>query len=135
MSIGDALAKLDAGLDEDEAIAMAALEGPASLSPDWDAIVAPYRATHIVLDDFDVQLAGDLKGGVATHIARHDPVRALRQAEAVRKPVEIYRRNAAELDEATQDGDLTYAAYAEGYRDACQMFVAALAGIYIEDQS
>ncbi|WP_227979953.1 hypothetical protein [Nocardia spumae] len=46
--------------------------------------------------------------------------------------IEVYRTKAAELEAAVSDGDQTYAAYSEGYRDACLTFVEALSSIYAE---
>lgn len=75
MSIEDALAKLTAGLDRDEAIARRELD-------DWD---------QSVVNGVDVE--GTVGGGPMEHIERHGPATVLRQVEAIRKVIAEHADN------------------------------------------
>ena len=143
MEIDDVLARLSAGLDRDEQLARAATELPRPITK-YPEKRPPWAPERWVVDRGDLRSMNgvadpihDLEGGtrseaVADHMARQDPARTLRQVDAIRNPLEVYRSKAADLETAISDGDQTYAAYSEGYRDACLMFVRALASIYAD---
>lgn len=116
----DPLHRLTAGLAEEERAARL------SQRPDW---AATPEGSVWDSEGWVADVAGDLNA----HVARQDPRATLDRVEAIRGPVEVYRVKAAELEAAVHDADQTYAAYSEGYRDACLMFVRALASIYPED--
>lgn len=105
MSIDDVLARLSAGLAEDERIAREAI------SPD-----SPSGMSEKEENDF-----------------RHNPARVLRDVEAMRKvlaehekTVQILRKNRGVIGSAASNK------YTEGYQDACEAIIEALAGIYAE---
>jgi Family of unknown function (DUF6221) len=92
----DPVARLKAGLDEDEAVAKAADPGPWMAGAERDHLI-----DSVVYGQSDwqghIQQVCNVdyaqrKTGNAAHIARQDPARTLREVEADRKLIDLYER-------------------------------------------
>ncbi len=139
MTVDDALAKLTAGLDEDERIAQEAIEvlGPAAwnhaLSEDYSGM---YNSAIESADDRFARVDYEQP---ADHIARQDPAATLRRVEAIRKVIAAHKRDDwYELPDGTTGSCEECSSYCDEV--GCRMAVAwpcptlrALAGIYTED--
>lgn len=132
MTIDDALARLSAGLEEDERIARRTHESASHLSPNWRTITEDIRGDTVltVLDEHDARVAVDM-GVAGPHIAHHDPARALRQVEAIRELVQWYR---TALAEAVADSEKPSHLRIEWDPESVTLGVVLriLAGIYTE---
>lgn len=130
MTIEDALSRLTAGLAEDERTARAAAEQDAE-GPSWRVRKIRHEGMY-VFGDHQIATTGG-KFGMAEnaqteHIERHDPARALRQVEAVRKVIGEHSQSGGKCDKCRPDWD-------SPYRDVpwpCPT-VRTLASIYAED--
>jgi hypothetical protein len=123
VSVDDALARLMAGLDEDERIARTA-----------DHTRWLPEAKGVSFEHYDTEsgyagyVAADTSANM-NHIAHFGPKRALRQIEALRLVADLYETEAAR----PQGTDPAAQAYANGYLAACRWIVKILACIYTED--
>lgn len=123
-----ALSRLSAGLDDDEAIALAA--SPRGLG--WD--VRSFENEGIAA----FPTAGDPEelGGQTTletrHMERHSPARVLRDVEVLRRIVDLYRVYAStDLDALGPENRLRIVAG----RETLEGVLEELADIYCEEQS
>ena len=117
--MSDLMAFLSARLDEDEAAAKAATPPP------WRA-----AGEDILSDTDDPHWAGacaaNASGADAVHIARHDPVRVLREVEAKRNILARYEDCLARQE----DQDYPYAPAAEQAREYEDFVLPNLAASY-----
>lgn len=138
----DVLSRLSAALDEDERIARAVAPTPHDWHVDggvgdtvlwWppDPEVAERERRH------GVNVTADRWQGqqfdhepVASHVARHDPVRVLRQTAAIRQALADVRDPNA--FEEYSSASIDHTSFMEGVEAAAELFVRALAGIYTE---
>ncbi|MGV9540899.1 DUF6221 family protein [Nocardia beijingensis] len=126
----DPLSRLRAGLAEDERIARAAIDhedGSAEWSfvPDLDDALGD---GHLQPHDLWFYYGAD-----ADHIARQDPKATLDRVEAIRKALgERERANRILRESQGLVGSSSSQTYWEGYQDACDAVIAALASIYPE---
>ncbi len=153
MTFGDALARLTAGLARDEAVAQAATgtadrgdpaqwrtgpertgstyveKGGIQCGPD-EYFTTPYfdGADTIVYDEGTPSVAE------AAHIALHDPARVLGQAEAIRKVIADCKDPSGAAFGDYASAAIDYDSFRAGVEAATALFVAALAGIYAEEQ-
>lgn len=102
--MSDIVEFLKARLDEDEALAI----GLAAECSGWQVRDTERAKRRSVMDDIPIHQRGRGSGPIATaadmrtadHIARHDPVRVLREVEAKRKILaEFYDEWPADCDE------------------------------------
>ncbi len=139
MSIDTTLARLTAGLDEDDAIARAAGErstewrsdgkgvdgGPFTpADPEWGITES---GEHTIVYDEGWPLAPE-----ALHIARQDPKATVLRVEAIRKVIDwkrVHDELFAPLGDVTEV-DRHY--FERGVRAATELFIEILAGIYPE---
>ncbi|PRY56455.1 DUF6221 family protein [Glycomyces artemisiae] len=105
---------LEARLTEDEAIATEASPGPWHLNAEHDEVIA--------VDDIEVctafALSSNQQRNTARHIARHDPSRVLREIQAKRALLAIYKH-------AIETWDIV----GDGFR-VVERAVVALAAVY-----
>lgn len=124
-----------ARLDEDEEIAKAVEDNSAPWPGQWEAdgnhAVRTYNGHVLAYARTDNLRGGDFAPGLAAHIARHDPARALREVEAKRRIVDDYRITASAIDMITGP-DIDTRGYKEmcAGRDALRASVLALAAIW-----
>lgn len=107
----DLITWLRAQIDEDERAALLALQGhdvsdPATMPPDKRAArwCSDYERLSVIVDDSQQEMCTVGPGAnwhAASHIARHDPARVLREVEAKR---EIIEQHPAGRDHP-EDGD------------------------------
>lgn len=126
MTTDDAVARLRAGLDRDEAVARATSQSASHLSPDWHTEIE--GDIVVVLDAQQARVAVDI-GVAAEHIARQNPDRALRQVTCIRELLDRYGRAAAVADRGTSYDR----AVNSGYIAALELAVSALASIYPQE--
>lgn len=149
MTVDGALARLTAGLAEDEALARAATELP-NITPKYPAKRPPWEPERWTVGrggdvetvngsrapvDVGYEGGGPRSDAVAHHIVRHDPARILRQAEAIRKAVGRYDEAIARRDEEVANGSISdlERVVAESCIAAYRVALMDLAGIYTED--
>lgn len=118
----DPLARLSAGLAEDERIARATGESASHLSPDW-RVEMEDGTLGVVLDGCQARVVVDV-GVAGPHIARQDPALTLRRVEAIRKV--LRRHEEAERDSVLSDRD-------EGFEAGLYAALEMLADSYPED--
>lgn len=120
MSIDSVLARLRAGLDEDERIARRAFMYDEDGADRWqldgrNVWTEEARPTLIVQG---------IPGLSAAQIARQDPKATLGRVEAIRRVIDDY------TSRATIDSGPQSKAFGDGYMAACRRFVETLASIY-----
>lgn len=116
---------LRAGLDADEAVALAATR---TFGPDWRAqrTTSDLMGGRVYGKDRDRYVAEAMRGPGATYIARHDPARVLREVTGKRAIVEAYEDALdAERDCLRSDGSGTIALERAWLETCCQHLATA----------
>ena len=130
--MSDLAAFLAARLDEDEAVARrAASESPWSVSDTNDDGTRDVNPAEAPDGLWHGEVALHIAGNDATHIARHDPARVLREAEAGRALLAAYIKAEAALPRGQRDDwEDSAVACAHGKVDGLRAAVAIRAAVY-----
>lgn len=118
---------IEARIDEDEAAAKAATVGGGST---WSAVGEPGESGELVDAEHGGFVAWNGEARAfpnyedAVHIARHDPARVLRECEAKREIVRLYRDAWVQSTTGRGSRDKAVAVF------ACQTALYAVAGAY-----
>lgn len=141
----DDISRLQAGLDEDERIARAAIESELPLPIGWRDPQTPRRWKYFEYEE-DGRTHGQVRSALDLNIhgrgstneqkrqiARQDPKATLDRVEAIRKVIADVRDPDTFDDHLS--GGLDYTSFREGVAAAADLFITALASIYPADET